>query len=69
MCFDFHPSKENLYVVGTKEGDVMVCDTQLTSPLISYKAHYISVYKVFVVVVVACFCCCMLLLLLFILSA
>ena len=47
MCFDFHKTQENLFLVGTEEGYIHLCNTAFTSQYTeTYKDHYLAVYSV-----------------------
>lgn len=46
-CFDFNPSSEHMFVVGTEEGSIHKCSKAYnTSYLESYEGHHMAVYAV-----------------------
>ncbi len=47
MCFDFNKQNDNLFIVGTEEGDIHLCNKTFTNQYTeTYKAHYLAVYAV-----------------------
>jgi len=47
MCFDFNKANDSLFLVGTEEGYIHLCNTAFTSQYMeTYKDHYLAVYAV-----------------------
>lgn len=47
MCFDFNKTNDSLFLVGTEEGYIHLCNTAFTSQYMeTYKDHYLAVYSV-----------------------
>jgi len=47
MCFDFNKQNDNLFLVGTEEGYIHLCNKAFTNQYTeTYKDHYLAVYAV-----------------------
>ena len=45
-CFDFNPSSEHLFVVGTEEGRIHKCSKAYSGQyLMTYTGHHMAVYS------------------------
>lgn len=46
-CVKFHPTKTDIYLVGTEEGLIYKCSTEYSSAyLMTYKAHTMPVHRI-----------------------
>jgi len=47
MCFDFHPSAEHMFIVGTEEGKIYKCSKAYSGQYLEvYDGHFMAVYSV-----------------------